>query len=201
LAGAVRDLEIALPAGDPRREEALAVLQAGFGMEARVGMSAREFMREVLLFTDDYIENVISTVFLDDKPVDDIDRALLAEGSRLALSAAMPGLVGAIMRRGSPYASFREAITHRGIGHAGADSPECGPDKEEATTIIVTVKMFNSVMRDRGPGVLARGIVLASGRAVELCDALGIDTPPGISQGLDSGEANLLRLSIVESPA
>ncbi|MFZ4618352.1 MAG: hypothetical protein ACOYM2_19480 [Rectinemataceae bacterium] len=200
MAGAMRDLEIALPAGDPRREEALAVLQAGFGMEARVGSSARAFMREVLLFSDDYIENVISTVFLDDKPVDNIDLALLAEGSRLALSAAMPGLVGAIMRRGSPYASFREAITHRGEGLAGVDSPEAASSaagSSEAARILVRVKIFNSVMRDRGPGVLARGIVLTPERAAELCATLGVAAP----QGLDSGADSLLRFRIVESPA
>lgn len=196
----MRDLEIALPAGDPRREDVLSVLQAGFGMEARVGTSARAFMREVLLFSDDYIENAVSTVFLDDKPVDNIDQALLAEGSRLSLSAAMPGLVGAIMRRGSPYASFREAITHRGESHAGVDSPESASSdagSSLADRILVRVKLFNSVMRDRGPGVLARGIVLTSQRAMELCADSGID----VLKGLDSGADSLLRFRIVESPA
>ena len=53
---------------------------------------------------------------LDGKPVDDIGAALVQDGSTLALSAAMPGLVGATLRRGGAYSSFRSAITYHETG-------------------------------------------------------------------------------------
>jgi hypothetical protein len=46
----------------------------------------------------DYLENRIKTIFLDGKPVDDEDKAVLKNGSTLALSAAMPGLVDSTFR-------------------------------------------------------------------------------------------------------
>ena len=54
----------------------------------------------------------IQSIMLDGKPVDDIGSAMIHDGSVLALSAAMPGLVGATLRRGGAYASFRSAITY-----------------------------------------------------------------------------------------
>jgi hypothetical protein len=41
----------------------------------------------------------VSTVCLDGHPVDDLDACLLGDGSRLALSGALPGLAGACLRR------------------------------------------------------------------------------------------------------
>jgi len=42
---------------------------------------------------EDYVTQRISTIFLDGKPVDDIDTLLVRDGAVLSLSAAMPGLV------------------------------------------------------------------------------------------------------------
>jgi len=57
------------------------------------------------------VKEKISTIFLDGKAVDSPETALLREGSTLALSSAMPGLAGAILRRDGPYASLRSSIT------------------------------------------------------------------------------------------
>jgi len=161
--------EPALEGGDIPPEEAPALLQEGFLVESRPGLSARAFMRETLGLEDEYIEGTVSTVFIDSQPVDDIDAATVGPGSLIALSAAMPGLVGAVMRRGSPYASFRAAISYgagddaaRPRGAAGA--PRASRDGE----ILVRVRLFNSVMRERGPGILARGVLVETERAARL---------------------------------
>ena len=181
----MQTIDVSMARADVRWGAALAILQAGFSLRARRGMSARVFMREVLGFPDAYIEGVVSTVFLDDSPVDDIDTARLAEGSRIALSAAMPGLVGAVMRRHSPYAALRETISYRegggaeGSSEGGARRDGSGLESAESAggppEIRVGVKLFNSVMSGRGPEVLARGIVLADDRALEALRSLGLE--------------------------
>jgi hypothetical protein len=138
------------------------LLQAGFFLRARVGVSVGVFLREQLGLSDRYVEERVSTVFLDGKPVDDLGAAILEEGSRLALSSAMPGLVGATMRRKGFYASLRGTITHHAEGQA--------PVVKEGT---VFLKLFNLVMSDIGPDLLARGILLPSRDLSEFFKAQG----------------------------
>ena len=91
-------------------------LQSGFMVNARIGHSIGEFLRQQYELSSDYIAKRISTVLLDGEPVDDIDSAIIRDGSTVALSGAMPGLMGAVMRRGSYYASFRHTITYKESG-------------------------------------------------------------------------------------
>ncbi len=51
------------------------LLQKGFVLEAEVGCSLRELLAERFGISAEYIENRIQTVFLDGKPVDDMDAA------------------------------------------------------------------------------------------------------------------------------
>lgn len=146
-------------------EAAAASFQAGVWVLARPGESLRDFMAESLGFPASYIEGSVSTVFLDASPVDDIDAAVVRPGCLVALSGAMPGLVGAVMRRRSPYASFRKAISHAGESvteAAGAESLTGGP--EEAC--LVRLKLFNAVLRDMGRMVIERGVWIEHNRAV-----------------------------------
>jgi hypothetical protein len=104
--------------------------------------------------------------------VDDLDGAVISPGCLVALSAAMPGLVGAVMRRNSPYASFREAISHP--GQAGDEQAQ------EPASCLVRVKLFNAVMREWGPELLSRGILLEPSRIAE---SLGIPPLSGYTTG------------------
>jgi hypothetical protein len=134
------------------------ILQDGFMVRALVGRSIGEFLREQYGLSGEYIAKRISTIFLDGEPVDDIDAATLRDGSTLALSGAMPGLVGAVMRSGSYYASFRYSITHRDSGKTV---------KEEEG--VIRVKLFNIIMSELGADFLRRGIYL---NAIALRDFL-----------------------------
>ncbi len=86
-------------------------LQGGFFLGASVGCSIHELLCEQLGLGEEYVLQRITTLFLDGKPVDDIDSAVVRDGATLSLSAAMPGLVGAAMRRGGAFASLRSSIT------------------------------------------------------------------------------------------
>ncbi|MDY0041652.1 MAG: hypothetical protein RBS57_15170 [Desulforhabdus sp.] len=122
------------------------ILQGGFQIDVRVGCSIRQLLCEQLNLDSGYVENRISTIFLDGKPVDDMETAIVNEGSILALSAAMPGLVGATMRRGGYYAKFRSVISHQQSGVAS-----------ELAERAITVKLFNVLAEELGPVFLARG--------------------------------------------
>lgn len=140
-------------------------------------------MAASLGFPAAYVEGSVSTVFLDASPVDDIDAALVKPGCLVALSGAMPGLVGAVMRRKSPYASFRKAISHGGDAGAPAELGEGGrPAGEEALaghggrvspeeSCLVRLKLFNAVLRDMGSFVMERGVWIETGRAADFAAA------------------------------
>lgn len=95
----------------------------------------------------EYVERRIKTLLLDGKPVDDINSAIIRDGSTLALSAAMPGLAGAVLRRGGYYASMRSTISHR--EETEAERPHDGT---------VSLKLFNILLREIGPAFLEKGI-------------------------------------------
>lgn len=95
------------------------------------------------------VEERISTIFLDGKPVDDITSVVVEHGSTLALSGAMPGLVGATLRRKSPLASFRQSISAR----------KASEELKEARGS-VNIKLFNILLDELGLVFLERGVFL-----------------------------------------
>jgi hypothetical protein len=124
------------------------LLQQGVKIWRHIGMSVDVFLRQEIGATPETIEK-IQSIMLDGRPVDDIRSSLLHDGSTLALSAAMPGLVGATLRRGGAYSSFRSAITYHETGMASAPGEGW-----------VTVKIFNLLMAELGPDLLRTGVLL-----------------------------------------
>ncbi|HBD08871.1 MAG TPA: hypothetical protein DCZ69_11480 [Syntrophobacteraceae bacterium] len=135
------------------------MLQSGFQVRAQVGVSVRDLLCNQLELPSDYLDSRIQSVFLDSRPVDDMDRAIVEDGSVLALSGALPGLVGATMRRGGYYGCLRDSITYRPASANLVANP-----KSAAGTI--TIKLFNLVLKDLGPHFLSRGVLLPA-NAVE----------------------------------
>jgi hypothetical protein len=126
------------------------LLQQGVMIRSRIGCSVETFLQEELKATPGMIEK-IQSIMLDGKPVDDIGTAVLHDGATLALSAAMPGLVGATLRRGGAYSSLRSAITYHETGNA------CTPGEGW-----VNIKIFNLLMAELGLGLLGKGVLLRS---------------------------------------
>ena len=131
------------------------LLQQGVRVRRRVGCSVDAFLRNELGAGPATIEK-IQSVMLDGKAVDDIGSAVVQDGATLALSAAMPGLVGATLRRGGAYSSVRSTITYHETGKA------CAPGDGW-----VRIKIFNLLMAELGPGLLKKGVLL------EAADLLG----------------------------
>lgn len=123
------------------------LLSQGFTVKVRVGCTMRELLRRQLGLSADYIEQRVQTIFLDGKAVDNIDTAVVRHGSTLALSAAMPGLAGATLRRGGAYASMRSQISYK-----GTPVPDNVKDGE------LVLKLFNLVARELGPMFLKKGV-------------------------------------------
>lgn len=132
------------------------ILQGGFLVRANLGCSIRTFLCEQMGLNPEYVMKRILTVFLDGRPVDDLDSANLRDGSVLALSSSVPGLVGATLRRGSILASFRETITHK-------ENESPGQSKEGA----IHIKLFNLVIRELGPDFLEKGILVKSSHMID----------------------------------
>ena len=125
------------------------LFQQGFLVKAPGGGSIRTILCGYWGLDPKYLEGRIQTIFLNGKPVDEVDAAMVGAGDTLALSAAMPGLVGATMRKGGFFASLRANISHRGKGQATSEG-EC----------LVRLKLFNLLIRELGPFFLEKGIWL-----------------------------------------
>src|SRR5512143_46605 len=153
----VSSARLAFVVEEPLIERFFLLLQQGVRVRRRLGCSVAAFLREELGAGPATIEK-IQSIMLDGKPVDDIGSALVQEGAVLALSAAMPGLVGATLRRGGAYSSFRSTITHHETGKA------CMPGEGW-----VNIKIFNLLMAELGPGLLRQGVLI---KAEDLADFL-----------------------------
>jgi hypothetical protein len=138
------------------------LLQQGFTIRARVGFSIRELLCDQFGIRPDYLSGRITTIFLNSRAIDDPASSRVAAGATLALSAAMPGLVGATMRCGGYYSAMRSDITHHDFAGDGAQG-----NGE------IRVKLFNLLMAELGPGFLARGIRLP---ALDLAEFLAAQT-------------------------
>lgn len=125
------------------------LLQSGVRVSCRVGVTLEELLVQEWGIAADYVATRITTLFLNSRAVDDIATSVVHDGATIALSGAMPGLVGATMRRGGYYAAMRGAMSHRGED-ATADS---GMGR-------VRVKLFNLLLGELGPAFLARGIIM-----------------------------------------
>lgn len=104
-------------------------------------------------FTEEYIEKSVQTIFINGIAVDRLDR-VVAAGSTVALSAAMPGLAGAIFRRQGLHGSLRSQPEAQAL-----------PLRSESASGFVTLKLFNSIAGERVAALLTNGILIA-GRAL-----------------------------------
>ncbi len=141
---------LAFIADGPLVAQFFLLLQQGVKIRRRIGCSVEAFLQQEIGATTETIDK-IQSIILDGKPVDDIGSSLLRDGSTLALSAAMPGLVGATLRRGGAYSSFRSAITYRETEKACASGEGW-----------VSMKIFNLLMAELGPDLLRAGVLSRS---------------------------------------
>jgi len=141
-------------------------LQQGLQWSVPAGISLQQLFVDHWRLDPDFVARRISTIFLDGHPVDDLAAARIRPGAHLALSGAMPGLVGAVMRRGGLLGSLRSGITHR----------ETAADVGGGETRI-TVRLFNLLIPELGPQLLALGPTIRAGDLPAPLRARVPDTP------------------------
>jgi hypothetical protein len=122
------------------------LLQQGFKIKITPG-NVQERLCRICDIDPEQMRKLIQTMFLNGKPVDDMQKAFIQDGDCLALSAAMPGLVGATMRSGGVLAGFRRTISH----HA----QQAQSDTQSG---LLTIKLFNLLIKELGPRFLKKGI-------------------------------------------
>jgi hypothetical protein len=145
---------IKLPKPDVERFNAL--FGEGVGFETRTGIPLASFLCEQLGIAPDYLDQRVQTIFVNARAVDRVEQIQIGPGDVIALSAAMPGLAGATLRKGGLLAGFRKDISHVD------DTKSSGA----AHKTMVTLKLFNLVAREMGAQLLQQGVWI-KGKRVE----------------------------------
>ena len=99
----------------------------------------------------------------------------LASGDRLALSAAMPGVAGAALRRGGRYAAMRAAITQR-----REDAPPA-PIAQLEEPVWIELRCFNSIAEELAGHLLCRGLAARPADAGQVLLPLAATPPAGLA--------------------
>ena len=164
------------------------LLGHGFTINVLTGCSIKDLLCKQLGIHEDYLAERITTIFLNAKVVDDVNTAIVNERATLALSGAMPGLVGAVLRSGGFYAAMRSQISH---------TKNQISDKQESTKI--TLKLLNLVAKELGPEFLCQGILIKGQILREFMDRHTEDLRAGfISGDLDGKPIELNNLREID---
>lgn len=129
------------------------LLQEGVQLSVQTGCTLADLLGDQLGLDREYISSRITTVFIDSRPVDDMKTARIHNGAVIALSGAMPGLVGATMRSGGFYAALRGGISY--VADTGTDTDRQGR---------VRIKLFNLLLSEVGPVLLQQGVAIPTVR-------------------------------------
>ncbi|SDP61801.1 hypothetical protein [Desulforhopalus singaporensis] len=124
------------------------ILQSGIEVKTKNNIATGHFLCNLEGFDSDYLAQAVETIFLNGMPVDSFDTPLCGDNPVLALSAAMPGLAGAIFRKNSFHSALR---TDTGKKTASSRTDD---------TILVTLKLFNTIAKQRGETLLQRGVLI-----------------------------------------
>lgn len=168
--------EIKIIVSQDKLEKYTRILQSGIILECEASQSVGTFLSNLPGFDMDYIVNKIQTIFLDGNAIDDMETQLTCSPSVLALSAAMPGLAGAIFRKNSLHGALRTSDSRN------KDTTEVG------STIAVRLKLFNMIASEKGLGILKEGGVFLGSNILNFFDqrpqleqsVIEIETPEGI---------------------
>ena len=124
------------------------VLQSGIEIMTPAGTSLGQFLSALPGFSAEYLANTVQTIFHNGIAVDDLTTVFAGDRPVLALSAAMPGLAGAIFRKNSFHAALRSEIK-------GLQAPS-----HQAQLLVVTLKLINTIAQDRGKELFGSGVSL-----------------------------------------
>jgi len=155
-------------------------------MEVQVGCTIRSLLCDQFGLDPEYVDTRIQTVFLNGKPVDRMEEAIVPDQSVIALSAALPGLLGATLRKSGAYASLREGITHTESGAQQAPTPGS-----------ITLRVFNVLLPELAPRILQVGVRVRAERLEACLRRQGPQGIPGV-QGVTLDGKGLEPLGLQE---
>ena len=135
------------------------LFQSGVQLKVKAGVSINNLLCKQLSFDKTYVDNRISTIFVNGQPVDDIDTAIIKNNDTLALSGSMPGLLGSTLRRNSYLAPLRDAITFK--EHRNDSIQDYG---------LIHLKLFNFISQEVGPLLLKKGVMVDLEDVIDLFD-------------------------------
>ncbi len=126
-----------------------ALLSYGFKIEVEIGNNLFDLLICQIGINERYLNEKVLTIFFNGKVVDDFSSEIVKDESVIALSSAMPGLAGAVFRKGGILSSMRseQASTLENIvitKHKGQ----------------VTLKLFNLIASDLGADFYKRGVCI-----------------------------------------
>ncbi len=121
------------------------LLQSGIGFQCMKNEPLGAFLLHLADFDTAYLSHTVQTIFLDGNAIDDFTTPLSAPHHTVALSAAMPGLAGAIFRKNSLFATLR-------IRSDKKNAAEKSDDKVQ-----VSLKLFNKIAIEKGEKFLTEG--------------------------------------------
>lgn len=144
------------------------LLQSGFFRTTDDGTPFLAFLSSLPGFTQSYIHGDIGTLFLNGDAIDDFNLPLNGRAATIALSSAMPGLCGTILKKGSPHATLRKTRDTSTAAISGG-------------TVLVKVKLFNTIALERGPELMRQGVRIKSADFLSF-----LSLRPGLLQAMHS---------------
>jgi hypothetical protein len=170
-------LEMVVSCSGPHQEALSFFFQRGILVPVAPRTPLTEFLLCTLNIPEDYLVERVQTIFLDGRPVDRPESATLGPRSSVALSASLPGLVGATLRKAGAFSCLRSSISYRETG-GGAGGEEPG---------YATFKLFNLLIGELGTILLGNGVLVSAETAAEAlgqggvlgeCERIEVDGAP-----------------------
>lgn len=135
----------------------ISLLGQGVGIDVPLGISLEELLSIHLGLGTDYVRDRIQTIFMNGKAIDREQEAMVSDGVTVALSAAMPGLVGATLRKAGLLSAMRSGISQKRILTPG--------DLERGR---ITLKFFNMIAEETGSLILTQGVWLTGRQMTDI---------------------------------
>lgn len=162
-AAAIGRLELEL--AESRLKPFYPILERGVTVTLAGETTVKGFLCDQLGLDPEFVETYVATMFLNGQPVDKIEQATIGNGDRLALSGAMPGLVGSVMRRSGLTSSFRASISHR----------EGERQRQTSGRAAITVKVFNLMLAALAEPILRHGVLIGRDEWEDMLKGAGPD--------------------------
>lgn len=139
----------------------ISLLGQGVGIDVPLGINLEELLSIHLGLGTDYVRDRIQTIFMNGKAIDREQEAIVDDGVKVALSAAMPGLIGATLRKAGLLSAMRAGISQNRIHRPS--------DLERGR---ITLKLFNMIAEETGPLILSQGVWLTGRQMIDILSDL-----------------------------